>query len=212
MQKPLGVILAGGRATRMGGGDKGLLTLGGQTLLTRVIERLRPQVGAMALNANGDPDRFADLGLPVIADSIEGFAGPLAGVLAGLDWAAGQGAETIVTAAADTPFFPRDLVERLVRASEGQAHPLVLATTPRGAGEALKSGGRVNRHPTFGLWPVALRDDLRAALNDGLRKVVLWTDRHGGREALFPAEGFDPFFNVNTPEDLARAEAMLEGA
>ncbi|WP_082025161.1 molybdenum cofactor guanylyltransferase MobA [Ruegeria sp. ANG-R] len=212
MQKPLGVILAGGLATRMGGGDKGLLRIGEQSLLSRVIDRLRPQVDGLALNANGEPARFEDLGLPVISDSIEGFAGPLAGVLAGLDWAAGQGAHSIVTAAADTPFFPCDLVTQLVRASEGQTHPLVLATTPRSGEEALKSGGskRVNRHPTFGLWPVALRDDLRAALNDGLRKVVLWTDKHDGREALFSTEPFDPFFNVNTPEDLTRAEILLE--
>lgn len=211
MTKPLGVILAGGLATRMGGGDKGLLSLGGQSLLSRVIDRLAPQVAGLALNANGDPARFDGFGLPVLPDTVEGFAGPLAGVLAGLDWAAEQGADSIVTAAADTPFFPRDLVARLVVAAEGQAHPLVLATTPRD-GVALKSGGKVNRHPTFGLWPVALRDDLRAALNGGLRKVVLWTDRHGGREALFDAEPFDPFFNVNTPEDLARAETLLERA
>ncbi len=208
---PLGVILAGGLATRMGGGDKGLLPLGGQTLLAHVIDRLVPQVFGLALNANGDPARFEGFGLPVLPDTVDGFAGPLAGVLAGLDWAAGQGADSIVTAAADTPFFPRDLVARLVEASEGQTHPLVLATTPRD-GAALKSGGKVNRHPTFGLWPVALRGDLRAALNGGLRKVVLWTDRHGGREALFDAEPFDPFFNVNTPEDLARAETLLERA
>ncbi len=154
----------------------------------------------LALNANGDSERFAGLGLPVLPDSIEGFAGPLAGVLAGLDWAATQGAETIVTAAADTPFFPCDLVPQLLLASEGMTHPLVLAATPdpqRGTA----------RHPTFGLWPVALRDDLRAALQDGLRKVVLWTQGHNGREALFPEEA--AFFNVNTPDDLARAEAML---
>ena len=211
MTKPLGVILAGGLATRMGGGDKGLLQIGGQSRLARVRDRLAPQVAGMALNANGDAVRFADLGLPVVADSIEGFAGPLAGVLAGLDWAAGQGAEAIVTAAADTPFFPTDLVARLLAASQGQTHPLVLATTPR-TGEELKSGGRskVNRHPTFGLWPVALRDDLRAALQDGLRKVVIWTDQHGGREALFDATPFDPFFNVNTPADLTRAEELLQ--
>lgn len=211
MSKPLGVILAGGRATRMGGGDKGLLALGGQTLLARVIDRLAPQVAGLALNANGDAARFDRFDLPVVADSIDGFAGPLAGVLAGLDWAATQGAETIVTAAADTPFFPTDLVARLVAAAAGQAHPLVLATTPRSRDEGLKSGGRggVNRHPTFGLWPVALRDDLRTALQGGLRKVVLWTDQHGGREALFDAQPFDPFFNLNTPEDLARAEALL---
>ncbi|NVO57913.1 molybdenum cofactor guanylyltransferase MobA [Rhodobacteraceae bacterium B1Z28] len=214
MKQPLGVILAGGLATRMGGGDKGLLQLGGQNLLSHVIQRLGVQVDAMALNANGDPARFADLGLPVIPDTIEGFAGPLAGVLAGLDWAAEQGGDCIVTAAADTPFFPHNLVERLVQAAAGQAHPLVLATTPRAGDEALKSGGgkKVNRHPTFGLWPVALRDDLRAALTDGLRKVVLWTDQHGGREALFPADPFDPFFNVNTPDDLERAKKMLEQA
>jgi molybdopterin-guanine dinucleotide biosynthesis protein A len=200
MKQPLGVILAGGQATRMGGGDKGLLTLGGQTLLARVIDRLEPQVGSVALNANGDAARFADLDLPVLPDSIDGFVGPLAGVLAGLDWAASQGADTIVTAAADTPFFPCDLVPQLLLRAEGMAHPLVLAATPdptRGTA----------RHPTFGLWPVALREDLRAALAGGLRKVVLWTDQHDGREALFPDE--DAFFNVNTPQDLARAETML---
>ncbi len=211
--KPLGVILAGGLATRMGGGDKGLLQIGGQSLLSHVINRLGPQVDGLALNANGDAGRFVELNLPVLPDSIEGFAGPLAGVLAGLDWAAEQGVDSIVTAAADTPFFPRDLVARLTEAAQGQTHPLVLATTPRTGDEALKSGGkRFNRHPTFGLWPVALRDDLRAALNDGLRKVVLWTDKHDGREALFPADPFDPFFNVNTPDDLLRAEKLLEQA
>ncbi len=213
MERPLGVILAGGLATRMGGGDKGMLRLGGRRLLDRVIDRLGPQVEGLALNANGDLERFADLNLPVIPDSIQGYAGPLAGVLAGLDWAAEQGADCIVTAAADTPFFPMDLAERLMQAAQGQQHPLVLATTPR-TGEALKSGGgkRVNRHPTFGLWPVALRDDLRAELNNGLRKVVVWTDKHKGREALFLAEPFDPFFNVNTPEDLEKAQLMMEQA
>jgi molybdopterin-guanine dinucleotide biosynthesis protein A len=200
MKQPLGVILAGGQATRMGGGDKGLLLLGGQTLLSRVIDRLEPQVAKVALNANGDPARFSALGLPVLPDSIDGFVGPLAGVLAGLDWAAEQGADAIVTAAADTPFFPCDLVPQLLLGSEGMPHPLVLASTPdpkRGTA----------RHPTFGLWPVALRAELREALQGGLRKVVLWTDQHGGREALFPQE--DAFFNVNTPEDLAHAEMML---
>lgn len=197
MIRPLGVILAGGRATRMGGGDKGLFPLGGGTILDAVIDRLEPQVAGMALNANGDATRFADLGLPVLPDSIEGFAGPLAGVLAGLDWAAGLGADTIVTVAADTPFFPNDLVPRLYAASEGQVHPLVLAATPDG------------RQPTFGLWPVALRNDLRAALQGGLRKVVMWTDQHGGREAMFADPG-EPFFNVNTPEDLVRARARME--
>ena len=204
-----GVILAGGQATRMGGGDKGLLPLAGVPILRRVMDRLAPQAGALALNANGDAGRFADYGLPVLPDSIAGFPGPLAGVLAGLDWAAEQGAEAIVTVAADTPFFPADLVARLTETAQGQTHPLVLAATPRAEGERTKSMSRSGliRHPTFGLWPVALRDDLRAALQDGLSKVVIWTERHGGRECLFDAEG-DPFFNVNTPEDLARAEAL----
>ena len=192
MKQPLGVILAGGLARRMGGGDKGLLPLGGGTILSHVVDRLVPQVAGLALNANGDPARFAALGLPVVGDSIEGFAGPLAGVLAGLDWAASHDADHIVTAAADTPFFPCDLVPRFCAAGPG----IVLAATADG------------RHPTFGLWPVALRDDLRDALNGGLRKVVQWTQAHGGVEAVFDDPG-EPFFNVNTPEDLARAEAML---
>lgn len=204
-----GVILAGGQATRMGGGDKGLLPLGGVPILRRVIDRLAPQAGPLALNANGEAARFDGYGLPVLPDSIDGFPGPLAGVLAGLDWAAGQGAQAIVTVAADTPFFPTDLVSRLTDAAQGQTHPLVLAATPRAEGERTKSMSRSGliRHPTFGLWPVALRDDLRAALEDGLSKVVIWTERHGGRECVFDAPG-DPFFNVNTPEDLARAEAL----
>lgn len=191
--KPLGVILAGGLATRMGGGDKCLLELGGQTLLERVSARLAPQVGALVLNANGEPARFARFGMPVVADSVEGFAGPLAGVLAGLDYAAEQGFESIVTAAADTPFFPTDLVARLQAEAAGMDAPLALARTADG------------RQPTFGLWPVSLRNDLRCALGDGLRKVVLWTSGHGAREALFDGG----FFNVNTPDDLAQAEAML---
>ncbi|MEO0750253.1 MAG: molybdenum cofactor guanylyltransferase MobA [Pseudomonadota bacterium] len=198
MKQPLGVILAGGQATRMGGGDKGLRLLGDVTILTHVIARLDPQVAGMALNANGASARFEAFRLPVLPDSIKGFAGPLAGVLAGLDWAAAQGADSIVTVAADTPFFPCDLVPRLQMAGEGMTHPLVLARTPDG------------RHPTFGLWPVALREDLRTALEDGLRKVVMWTDQHAGRTALFDEPG-EPFFNVNTPEDLAHAQTLLEG-
>lgn len=211
MTAPLGVILAGGQATRMGGGDKALLTLGGRTLLSHVIDRLVPQVADLALSANGDPSRFAAYELPVLADTITGYPGPLAGVLAGLDWAASQGAETIVTAAADTPFLPATLVRHLQDSARGQHHPLVLAATPRGLKEATRSMSRSGliRHPTFGLWPVALRDDLRAALRDGLKKVVLWSDPHGGREALFETTPYDPFFNVNTPQDLARAEEMF---
>ena len=201
MTHPYGVILAGGLATRMGGGDKSLRDLQGRPILAHVIERLRPQVAGMVLNANGDPARLAEWDLPVIPDSIDGFAGPLAGVLAGLDWAADQGATRIVTVAADTPFFPSDLTERLMAGAEAQGVSIALAATPE--------GDRINRHPTFGLWPVALRDDLRAALNDGLRKVVLWTDRHGAATVPFPTDPFDPFFNINTPEDLAQAEGMV---
>ncbi len=198
--KPLGVILAGGRATRMGGGDKGLREIAGRTLLDRVIARLRPQVGGMALNANGDPARFAALGLPVIADETDDFPGPLAGVLAGLDWAARHGATHIVTAAADTPFFPCDLADRLAEAAKAEGVPIALAAT--------SEDGRLVRHPTFGLWPVALREDLRAALAQGVRKVVIWTDRHGCALARFEAGPFDPFFNVNAPGDIAEAERI----
>lgn len=196
-----GVILAGGRARRMGGGDKGRLVLGGQSLIERVIGRLAPQVGGLMLNANGAPERFADLGLPVRADGMAGQPGPLAGVLAGLDWAAEAGLARIVTAAADTPFLPLDLVARLAAASEAAGAPIALAATPAGAGR--------DRHPTFGLWSVALRDDLRASLAAGTRKVIDWTDPHGAVTALFPAGDRDPFFNVNTPEDLERAATLL---
>ena len=203
-QAPLGVILAGGLASRMGGGDKGLLVLQGQSLLSRVIDRLQPQVAAVAINANGDAARFDSFGLPVIADSIDGFAGPLAGVLAGLDWAASKGADHIVTAAADTPFFPADLVPRLLMAAEDAGVEMALAASPDPKRGLL-------RQPTFGLWPVALRDDLRAALVDGVRKVVIWTDRHGAALAPFALDRFDPFFNVNTPEDMTTAEALISG-
>ena len=200
MTAPLGVILAGGRATRMGGGDKGLRVVGGRRLIDHVIDRLAPQCGALAINANGDPARLAEFGLPVLPDSLPDHPGPLAGVLAGLDWAAGQGADAIVTAAADTPFFPADLVARLV--AHAGPSGLCLAASP-------DETGRVQRHPTFGLWPVALRDDLRAALVGGLRKIVIWTDGHGAGQAVFDSAPFDPFFNVNTPEDIATAETLM---
>lgn len=192
MKQPLGVILAGGQATRMGGGDKGLLPLGETTIIDHVIDRLTPQVDTLALNANGDATRFEHLNLPVLPDSIPGFAGPLSGVLAGLDWAAEQDATHIVTAAADTPFLPCDLVPQLLLHAE---NGLCLAASPSG------------RQPTFGLWPVSLRDDLRDALDGGLRKVVQWTRQHGAGTAEFPNDA--AFFNVNTPEDLATAKAML---
>jgi molybdenum cofactor guanylyltransferase len=198
--KPLGIILAGGQARRMGGGDKALLRLDGQTLLDRVIARLKPQVDGLAINANGDPARFVAFGLPVLSDSIDGFVGPLAGVLAGLDWAASQGATKIVTVAVDTPFFPGDLVQQLITHGLG----IVLAATPDP-----KRG--LSRHPTFGVWPVDLRDDLRVALENGIRKVVDWTDAHGSTIAEFPVTPFDPFFNVNTPDDMLVAEGLIKG-
>jgi molybdenum cofactor guanylyltransferase len=199
-----GVILAGGLSRRMGGGDKCLLDLGGRPILAHVIERLLPQVDALALNANGDPERFASFGLPVLPDGVPGHPGPLAGVLAGMDWAARHGAGLLATAAADTPFFSADLVARLERARCASGLPLAMAMTQA-------EGGGLDRHPTFGLWPTGLREDLRAALAAGTRKVVAWTGPVGCAEAVF-REPFDPFFNVNTPQDLARAEALLAAA
>lgn len=188
----------------MGGGDKVMLRLGGGTLLDHVLARLGPQCGEVAINANGDPARFSAFGLPVLADTLPDFPGPLAGILAGLDWAAENGADAIVTAAADTPFLPHDLVARLSDAAARKDAPIVLAASP-------DETGAPRRHPTFGLWPVALREDLRSELSGGLRRVALWADRHGVATALFAASPFDPFFNVNTPQDMARAEAILNG-
>ena len=193
MMQPLGLILMGGQATRMGGGDKGLLPFGDTTILHHVIDRLSPQTAALALNANGDPARLSHLNLPVLPDTIPDFAGPLAGVLAGLDWATAQGAPHIVTAAADTPFMPCDLVPQLLLA--GGATGFALAASPGG------------RQPTFGLWPVSLRDDLRAALDNGTRKIVQFTRAHHAGTAAFPDDA--AFFNVNTPDDLTTAKAML---
>ena len=202
MSDALGVILAGGQATRMGGGDKGLRSVAGKPLLAHVIDRLGPQVAGMALNANGDPARFDMFALPVIPDSLPDWPGPLAGVLAGMDWAEAQGAEAVVSVAADTPFFPHDLIARL----QAAAGPSGLAL----AGSRME--GKLWRHPTFGLWPVALRDDLRSALQGGLRKVVLWTDAHGAGCAEFASDPFDPFFNINTPEDIGTAEELVRQA
>lgn len=197
MTAPFGVILAGGQAVRMGGVDKALLDLGGRPMLAQVIDRLAPQVAAMALNANGDATRFAGFGLPVIPDTMAGFPGPLAGVLAGLDWAAAQGGRHIVTVAADTPFFPADLVARLM--AERVDAPIALAETASGL------------HPTFGLWSVALRDDLALALASGARKVAAWAQEKGRRRVRFEEDPCDPFFNVNTPDDLARVRARIAG-
>ena len=204
MVRPLGVILAGGLARRMGGGDKSLLSLGASSrVLDQVIARLGAQVDQMVLNANGDPERFDEFGLPVVADSLDGFLGPLAGVLAGLDYAADHGFDHIVSVAADTPFFPTDLVSAFETATKHMDVPIALAATKI-------EGGKTVRHPTFGLWHVALREDLRSALQDGLRKVVLWTDQHGAETHVFDSGEIDPFFNINTPEDLELANKMME--
>jgi molybdopterin-guanine dinucleotide biosynthesis protein A len=194
----LGVLLAGGLARRMGGGDKSLRRLGNRTILEHVIERARPQVAALLLNANGDPARFVRFGLPIAADVVEGFAGPLAGVLTGMEWARARRPDCawIATMATDTPFFPRNLVVRMYQAV--QDADLACAS----------SNGRAS--PVFGLWPVRLADDLRRAmLDEGIRKVDLWTARYRLVEVDFPAEPFDPFFNANRPEDLAEAQRLL---
>ena len=198
MTEVVGCILAGGLARRMGGGDKGLIRLGGRLVLDHVLDRLTPQVSNVILNANGDPARFATCGLPVVADSVEGFAGPLAGVLAGLEWARDNtSAEWVATAATDTPFFPPDFVTRMIAAIGADAADMACAA----------SGGR--HHPVFGLWPVRLADDLRHALVDeDIRKVDVWTARHKLVAVEFAADPHDPFFNVNRPEDVAQAERI----
>lgn len=201
-ERILGVVLAGGQARRMGGGDKGRLDLGGESLIGQVIARLAPQCEALVLNANGDPARFGDLPLPVVADSVPGYSGPLAGLLAGMDHAAAAGMTHVLSAAADTPFLPADLAARLRAAGQQAGMPIAIAAT--------RGPERPIRQPTFGLWPVALREDLRGALNAGVAKVVLWAERHGYALAVFEAEGHDPFFNVNTPDDLAEARRIWQ--
>jgi molybdopterin-guanine dinucleotide biosynthesis protein A len=197
--KPLGLILAGGLARRMGGGDKALITIGGETILSRVLARLAPQCAAVIINANGDPARFANTRLPIVPDLIPDFAGPLAGVLAGLDWAAAHMPKIadVVSVPGDCPFPPRDLVARLAAARAAERKPLACA----------RSGDW--RHPVVGLWPVELREDLRRALLDEhLHKIEIWTARHGVAIADWPVTPIDPFFNVNTPEDAAAADRI----
>lgn len=201
--KLVGLLLAGGQSRRMGGGDKALRELAGVPLLAHVIARLRPQVAALVLNANGDPARFAAFGLPVVGDSIAGFAGPLAGVLAGLDWAAAQRPDCshVLSVATDAPFLPRDLAARCVAAVNAAGADLAYAV----------SGGRA--HPVFGLWPVRLRDDLRRAVaEEGVRKVDRWTARYRLVAVPFPDVPIDPFFNANRLEDLDTAAALLPEA
>ncbi len=201
--KIVGLLLAGGQSRRMGGGDKALRPLDGIPLLDRVIERLRPQVDTLVLNVNGDPGRFARYALPVMADSVPGFAGPLAGVLAGLDWAASHRPDCgyVASVATDAPFLPADLVARLAAGLKEARADLACAA----------SGGRA--HPVFGLWPVRLREDLRrAVVEEGIRKVDLWTARHRLVTVPFADQPVDPFFNANRPEDFDAAAALLQTA
>jgi molybdopterin-guanine dinucleotide biosynthesis protein A len=197
--RTLGLVLAGGLARRMGGGDKARIRIGDTTILQRVLACLTPQCRGVVVNANGDPARFADSGLPIVADSVPDFAGPLAGILAGLDWAAAHAPETdwLLSVPGDCPFLPGDLAARLHEARIAAGTPLACA----------RSGEW--RHPVVGLWPLALRDDLRRALLDeGLHKIEAWTARHGVAIAEWPDVPVDPFFNVNTPDDVARATAI----
>lgn len=206
----VGVVLAGGLSRRMFAqgsrrGDKGLLDIAGAPMLQRVLDRLTPQVHQTIINANGDPARFARFGFPVVPDGFGDLPGPLAGVLAGLQWAQQNipGASHIVTASTDAPFLPANLVQHLSAGLEQSGQPIALAA----------SGGHL--HPVIGLWPVALANDLENSLKDGVRKVLHWTDRHGHAEVNFASANVggnkvDPFFNANTPEELSQARAILE--
>lgn len=203
-KKVAGVVLAGGRAQRMGGRDKALLPLAGKPMIARVIDRLAPQVAAVAINANGDPARFSRFAEAVFADVVDGYLGPLAGILSALRWAENEAAgyTRIVTVAADTPFYPKDLVARLAESATG-GETIVIA----------RSNG--NPHPVFALWPVSLANDLAGWLERGeTLKARAWAESHDLAYCDFPqrADGVDPFFNVNTPDDLAAAEALLAGA
>jgi molybdopterin-guanine dinucleotide biosynthesis protein A len=196
-----GVLLAGGLARRMGGGDKPMRQIGGRTILQRVIARLEPQCDSLILNANGDPARFASFGLPVIADSVADFPGPLAGILAALDWAAAVRPDVawIVSAAADCPFLPRDLVMRLHEARAEEDAQLAVAA----------SGGQ--SHPVIGLWSVALREELRHALvKQDIRRIDRWTARYKLATVSWPTTPLDPFFNANTMDDIAQAERLAD--
>jgi molybdopterin-guanine dinucleotide biosynthesis protein A len=193
--KPAGILLAGGLATRMGGGDKSLRLLGGKPILAHVIGRIRPQVSALALNANGDPARLAKWNLPVVPDAIPNFPGPLAGIHAGMEWARAQRIADIVSIPTDLPFLPADLVERLL-AARSDADIAV----------AMSEG---NVHPVVALWPIKLADDLRGLIDEGMRRVREFAARHTVAYADFPVGEIDPFLNINRPEDLERAEAIL---
>ena len=179
-----------------------MLNLGGKTLLQRAVDKLAPQVDTIAINTNSQEAAYRSIGLPVLHDSFEGYAGPLAGIHAGMEWAQSVGADYVATVAADTPFFPNDLVAKMQKALATASGQIAIAETP-------SEGAKFFNHPTFGLWPVALHDDLRDALGQGVRKVVQWVSPHGMVKATFSADPFDPFFNVNRPEDFEKAQQFL---
>ena len=207
-----GVVLAGGQSRRMfaglaDGGDKGLLEIAGKSMIAHVIDRFEPQVGLMAINANGDASRFSQFGCEVIADTVGGFVGPLAGVLAGMRWSqrVAPAVRWIATVSADAPLLPSNLVERLLTVAEGTDGGIAIAQTSNGL------------HSVIGLWPVELGDDLEAALRGGVRKVLNWTDKHGTLPTYFDAlrlgeRDIDPFFNANTPAELDELRSLLQPA
>lgn len=199
MRDCIGVILAGGLARRMGGGDKPLVDIAGRPILQHVIDRLAPQCGLLAINANGDPARFSTFGLPIVADSVEGFAGPLAGVLAGMDYGAARGATDVLSAPGDTPFLPADLHSRLEAARKRAGASIAVAAS------------QARTHHAVALWPVTLREELRRALvEEGERKVSAFIARFANVVVDWPVAPYDPFFNVNRPEDLASAVAIAK--
>ena len=199
----VGVLLAGGLSRRMGGGDKMFRRIAGETILSRVIARMAPQARCLLLNANGDPARLSAFGLPVAPDTIAGHAGPLAGVLTGMEWAALHAPDCpwVLTAPTDAPFLPDDLATRMLAAVDAQQADMACAS----------SGGR--SHPVCGLWPVRMAADLRRAMTEEqIRKVDVWTARYKRVVVNWPVDPVDPFFNANRPEDIAEAERLLEGA
>ena len=200
----LGVILAGGQAQRMGGIDKGRLKIGDASILEIIIKCLSFQLDKIVLNANGDLTRFSDLEIDVIPDTIKGYVGPLAGILSGLRFAEQNGFSSILTVASDTPFFPVDLLSKLSNVSPQQSALISIAAT--------KQKDKLIRHPTFGLWSVSLADDLEKNIHAGLRKIVLWADKHSAKTILFPSSEYDPFFNINTQGDLEEAQRRIKAS